>query len=202
MAKKGFTLWFTGMSGSGKSTLAQGCQEALLERGINTEILDGDVIRTNLSKGLGFSKEDRDINIRRVGFVCNLLTRNDAVAIAACISPYKAIRDENREMIGRFVEVYCEAPLEKLIERDPKGLYKKALAGEIKGFTGIDDPYEEPEKPEVVVHTADETVEESVGKIIRTLELMNYIPAADTGVEYTEEEEEEIKKRLADLGYI
>jgi adenylyl-sulfate kinase len=202
MAKKGFTLWFTGMSGSGKSTLAQKCQEALLERGINTEILDGDVIRTNLSKGLGFSKEDRDINIRRVGFVCHLLTRNDAVAIAACISPYKAIRDENRKMIGRFVEVYCEAPLETLIERDPKGLYKKALAGEIKGFTGIDDPYEEPVKPEVVVHTAQETVEESVGKIMRTLELMNYVPAADTGVEYSEAEEEEIKKRLADLGYI
>lgn len=202
MAKKGFTLWFTGMSGSGKSTLANRCQEALLERGVNTEILDGDVIRTNLSKGLGFSKEDRDINIRRVGFVCHLLTRNDAVAIAACISPYRAVRDENRKLIGRFVEIYCEAPLEKLIERDPKGLYKKALAGEIKGFTGIDDPYEEPETPEVVVHTAEETVEESVGKIMRTLELMNYIPASDTGVEYTEEEEEEIKKRLADLGYI
>ncbi|MFH1690581.1 MAG: adenylyl-sulfate kinase, partial [Candidatus Eisenbacteria bacterium] len=174
----------------------------LLERGINTEILDGDVIRTNLSKGLGFSQEDRDINIRRVGFVCHLLTRNDAVAIAACISPYKKIRDENREMIGRFVEVYCKAPLEKLIERDPKGLYKKALAGEIKGFTGIDDPYEEPVKPEVVVNTAEETIEESAGKIMRTLELMGYIPASDTEQEYSEEEEEEIKKRLADLGYI
>ncbi|MFH1688717.1 MAG: adenylyl-sulfate kinase [Candidatus Eisenbacteria bacterium] len=202
MAKKGFTLWFTGMSGSGKSTLAEAVQGMLLERGINTEILDGDVIRTNLSKGLGFSQEDRDINIRRVGFVCHLLTRNDAVAIAACISPYKAIRDENREMIGRFVEVYCKAPLEKLIERDPKGLYKKALAGEIKGFTGIDDPYEEPVKPEVVVNTAEETIEESSGKILRTLELMNYIPASDTEGEYSEEEEEEIKKRLADLGYI
>ena len=200
--KKGFTLWFTGMSGSGKSTLAEKCQEGLLERGVNTEILDGDIIRTNLSKGLGFSKEDRDINIRRVGFVCNLLTRNGAAAIAACISPYAAIRDENRALIGRFVEVYCEAPIEKLIERDPKGLYKKALAGEIKGFTGIDAPYEEPVKPEVVVHTADETIDESVGKIMRTLELMNYIPASDTGAEYSEEEEEEIKKRLADLGYI
>jgi adenylylsulfate kinase len=202
MAKKGFTLWFTGMSGAGKSTLAERCKDELLERGLNVEILDGDIIRTNLSKGLGFSKEDRDINIRRVGFVCELLTRNGVAAIAACISPYAAIRDENREMIGRFVEIYCQAPLEKLIERDPKGLYKKALAGEIKGFTGIDDPYEEPKKPEVVVNTAEETIDESVSKIMRTLELMNYIPASETEQEYSEEEEEEIKKRLADLGYI
>ncbi|MBD3349114.1 MAG: adenylyl-sulfate kinase [Candidatus Eisenbacteria bacterium] len=202
MAKKGFTLWFTGMSGAGKSTLAERCRDELLERGLGVEILDGDIIRTNLSKGLGFSKEDRDINIRRVGFVCDLLTRNGVAAIAACISPYTAIRDENREMIGRFVEVYCQAPLEKLIERDPKGLYKKALAGEIKGFTGIDDPYEAPKKPEVVVNTAEETIDESVAKIMRTLELMNYIPATETEQEYSEEEEEEIKKRLSDLGYI
>ncbi len=200
--KKGFTLWFTGMSGAGKSTLAEAVEKELLERGLGVEILDGDVIRTNLSKGLGFSKEDRDINIRRVGFVCNLLTRNGACAIAACISPYKAIRDEVREMIGNFVEVYCEAPIEKLIERDPKGLYKKALAGEIKGFTGIDDPYEAPEKAEIVVKTAEESIEESVAKILRTLELMGHIPAAEGGTEYSEEEEEEIKKRLSDLGYI
>jgi adenylylsulfate kinase len=200
--KKGFTLWFTGLSGSGKSTLAQAVEKELLERGINTEILDGDVIRTNLSKGLGFSKEDRDINIRRVGFVCNLLTRNGACAIAACISPYQAIRDENREMIGRFVEVYCKAPLEALVERDVKGLYKKALAGEIKGFTGVDDPYEEPPHPEIVVETSKETVEQSVAKIIRTLELMGFIEPSQSETEYSEEEEEEIKKRLADLGYI
>ena len=199
---KGFTVWFTGMSGSGKSTLAEKLQPELLERGLNVEILDGDIIRTNLSKGLGFSKEDRDINIRRVGFVCDLLTRNGVAAIAACISPYTAIRDENRAMIGNFVEVYCQAPIEKLIERDPKGLYKKALAGEIKGFTGIDDPYEEPERAEVVVNTAEETVEESLAKILKTLELMGYIPASEGGGEYSEEEEEEIKKRLADLGYI
>jgi adenylyl-sulfate kinase len=200
--KKGFTLWFTGMSGSGKSTLAELVEKELLERGLGVEILDGDIIRTNLSKGLGFSKEDRDINIRRVGFVCNLLTRNGAIAIAACISPYKAIRDENRALIGRFVEVYCEAPIEKLIERDPKGLYKKALAGEIKGFTGIDDPYEEPEKAEIVVNTAEETIEESTKKILLTLEVMGYIEPSETETEYSEEEEEEIKKRLADLGYI
>lgn len=202
MHKPAFTLWFTGMSGSGKSTLANAVEKELLERDLNVEILDGDIIRTNLSKGLGFSKEDRDINIRRVGFVCNILTRNGAIAIAACISPYQAIRDENREMIGRFVEVYCKAPLETLIERDPKGLYKKALAGEIKNFTGISDPYEEPPKAEVVVDTDAETIEESVAKILRTLELMGYIEPSATEEEYSEEEEEEIKKRLADLGYI
>lgn len=200
--KKGFTLWFTGLSGAGKSTLAERVQGELLERGLNVEILDGDIIRTNLSKGLGFSKEDRDINIRRVGFVCNLLTRNGAVAIAACISPYRKIRRENREMIGRFVEVYCKAPIDTLIERDPKGLYKKALAGEIKNFTGVSDPYEEPENAEIVVDTAEESVDESVAKILRTLELMNLIPAAESETEYSEEEEEEIKKRLRDLGYI
>jgi adenylyl-sulfate kinase len=200
--KKGFTLWFTGLSGSGKSTLAEAVEKELLERGLGVEILDGDIIRTNLSKGLGFSKEDRDINIRRVGFVCNLLTRNGAVAIAACISPYKAIRDENRAMIGRFVEVYCKAPVDKLAERDVKGLYKKALAGEIKGFTGVDDPYEEPVKPEVVVETTKETVEESTKKIMHTLELLGYIEPLEGEAEYSEEEEEEIKKRLADLGYI
>jgi adenylylsulfate kinase-like enzyme len=117
-------------------------------------------------------------------------------------SPYQSIRDENRKLVGRFVEIYCKAPLETLIDRDPKGLYKKAIAGEIKGFTGIDDPYEEPPKPEVVVNTAEETVEESVNKIIRTLELMGYVPVGEAEQEYSEEEEEEIKKRLSDLGYI
>ncbi len=199
--RKGFTIWFTGLSGSGKSTLAQMVEETLLERGINVEVLDGDVVRTNLSKGLGFSKEDRDINIRRIGFVCNLLTRNGVAAIAAAISPYKAIRDENRALIGRFVEVYCEAPMDTLVERDVKGLYKKALAGEIKGFTGVDDPYEAPVNPEVVVNTAAESVVESHDKIIRTLELMGYIPA-DENADYSEEEEEKIKKRLKDLGYL
>jgi len=199
--RKGFTIWFTGLSGSGKSTLAQMVEETLLERGLNVEVLDGDVVRTNLSKGLGFSKEARDINIRRIGFVCNLLTRNGVAAIAAAISPYKAIRDENRALIGRFVEVYCEAPMDTLVERDVKGLYKKALAGEIKGFTGVDDPYEAPVNPEVVVNTAAESVVESHDKIIRTLELMGYIPA-DENADYSADEEEKIKKRLKDLGYL
>ncbi len=199
---KGFTLWFTGLSGSGKSTLAEALAPELRRRGCNVEILDGDVVRTNLSKGLGFSKEDRDINIRRIGFVCNLLTRNGAVAIAAAISPYTAIRDENRKMIGNFIEVYCECKLDTLIERDVKGLYKKALAGEIKGFTGIDDPYEAPENPEVRVNTGTETKEESLAKILRTLELMGNIPPDPAATEISDEEEEQIKVRLKELGYL
>jgi adenylyl-sulfate kinase len=198
---RGFTLWFTGLSGSGKSTLADKLRDLLLERGMRVEVLDGDVVRQNLSKGLGFSKEDRDTNIRRIGFVCHLLTRNDVVAIAAAISPYKAIRDENRERIGRFVEVYCKCDLETLRQRDPKGLYDKALRGEIANFTGVSDPYEPPADPEVVVDTASEDVDTSLDKITRKLEEMGYIPAANERG-YTDEEEESIKKRLRDLGYI
>lgn len=199
---RGFTLWFTGLSGSGKSTLSKRVEEILLERGMKVEVLDGDVVRTNLSKGLGFSKEDRDINIRRIGFVCHLLTRNDVVAIAAAISPYRAIRDENRKLIGSFVEVFCKCPIPILKDRDPKGLYEKALRGEIKGFTGVDDPYEEPLNPEVIVETDKESIDQSVNKIVRTLELMEYIPPAGTIGEYTDEEEEKIKERLRSLGYI
>ncbi len=198
---KGFTLWFTGLSGAGKSTLAGRLRDVLLERGLKVEVLDGDVVRQNLSKGLGFSREDRDINIRRIGFVCHLLTRNDVVAIAAAISPYKAIRDENRALIGRFVEVYCECDIPTLTARDPKGLYEKALKGEIQNFTGISDPYEPPDAAEVVVNTAAEDVETSLHKIIATLEAMAYIPAGD-GRGYSDAEEETIKQRLRDLGYI
>jgi len=198
---KGFTLWFTGLSGSGKTTLARKVEEVLLERGLKVEVLDGDIIRTNLSKGLGYSKEDRDTNIRRIGFVCNLLTRNGVVAIAAAISPYRAIREENRKLIGKFVEVYCKCPIEELKKRDVKGLYEKALKGEIKNFTGISDPYEEPNDAEVVAHTDKESIEESVGRIIKTLEVLGHVPA-DAGGDYSDEEEEEIKARLKDLGYI
>ena len=198
---KGFTLWFTGLSGSGKSTLAERLRDTLLERGMKVEVLDGDIVRQNLSKGLGFSKEDRDTNIRRIGFVCHLLTRNDVVVIGAAISPYKAIRDENRKLIGRFVEVYCKCDIETLKGRDPKGLYEKALRGEIKNFTGVSDPYEAPENPEVIVDTASEDADASVNKILLTLEQLGYIPA-DDGRGYSEEEEESIKERLRDLGYI
>jgi adenylyl-sulfate kinase len=199
---KGFTLWFTGLPSSGKSTLAQRVQEILLERGMNVELLDGDEVRTNLCKGLGFSKEDRDTNIRRIGYVCKLLSRNGAVAIAAAISPYRAIRDENRKAIGNYVEVYVKAPIEVLVERDIKGMYKKAIAGELKNFTGISDPYEAPENPEILIESDKETVEESTMKIIRTLELMGLIPGAPAESEYSPEEEEKIKARLKDLGYI
>jgi adenylyl-sulfate kinase len=198
---KGFTLWFTGLPSSGKSTLARGVEEVLLERGMNVEVLDGDEVRENLSKGLGFSKEDRDTNIRRIGFVAKLLSRNGVVAITAAISPYREVRDEMRRAIGRFVEVYVSCPIEILTERDVKGLYKKALAGEIKHFTGVDDPYEAPEKAEIVIASDRESVEESVARIITTLEVMEFIPRA-VGGSYSEAEEETIKKRLKDLGYI
>ncbi len=145
--RTGCTIWFTGLSGAGKSTLSAILAKELRQCGQLVEVLDGDVVRTNLSKGLGFSKEDRDTNIRRIGWVCEVLTRNGVVAIAAAISPYRAIRDEIRGKIGRFVEVYMEAPIAVLAERDVKGLYKKALAGEIKNFTGVDDPYEAPLHP-------------------------------------------------------
>jgi adenylyl-sulfate kinase len=199
---KGFTLWFTGLPCSGKSTLARRVEEILLERGMNVEVLDGDEVREHLSKGLGFSKEDRDTNIRRIGYVAKLLARNGVVAVGAAISPYRAIRDEVRGWHDRFVEVYVKAPVDVLKDRDVKGMYKKALAGEIKHFTGVDDPYEAPENPEVIVETDKESVEESVTKIIRTLELMSYIPGSGTAGDYSEQEEEEIKARLKDLGYI
>ncbi len=198
---RGFTLWFTGLPASGKSTLAARVSEILLERGMKVEVLDGDVVRQNLSQGLGYSKEDRDANIRRIGYVCHLLTRNDVVAIAAAISPYRAARDENRKLIGRFAEVYCECDLETLKERDPKGMYEKALRGEIANFTGVSDPYEPPLRPEVVVNTAREPVEESVEKIVRTLEQMGWVPPGDARG-YSDEEAEAIQQRLRDLGYI
>ncbi len=172
---KGFTLWFTGLSGSGKSTISDVLIQEFQKRGIKHEVLDGDVVRTNLSKGLGFSKEDRDINIRRIGFVCNLLSRNGVVAIAAAISPYRAIRDEVRNMIDNFVEVYVSAPLEICEERDVKGLYKKARAGEIKEFTGVSDPYEEPLNPEVVCESHKQTPEQCAEQILQKLRDMELI---------------------------
>lgn len=161
MEYKGATIWMTGLSGSGKSTVANMLAKRLRAVGARVEILDGDVVRTNLSKGLGFSKEDRDTNIRRIGFVCNLLSRNGVFAIAAAISPYRAIRDEVRAAAGDFVEVFADCPLDTLVERDAKGLYKKALAGEIKNFTGVSDPYEPPESPEVRVDSSRQTAEQS-----------------------------------------
>ena len=177
MAQKGFTLWFTGLSGSGKSTIAERVALKLEKKGVPVEILDGDVVRTHLSKGLGFSHEDRDENIKRVGFVCQLLSRNGVAVIASVISPYRQARDYNREKIKNFVEVYTLCPVGVCEERDLKGLYQKARAGEIKGFTGVDDPYEPPLNPEVICKTDVESVEESVNKVIRKLEELGYLPA-------------------------
>ncbi len=167
---KGFTVWFTGMSGAGKSTISRLLELKLRQFGARVEVLDGDVVRTHLSKGLGFSKEDRDENVRRIGFVCELLARNGVVAIAAAISPYRDVRDEVRARIPNFVEVFVECPVEVLAARDVKGLYRRALAGEIPQFTGVSDPYEPPRAPEVTVNTSRETPEESVEKIWATLE--------------------------------
>jgi adenylyl-sulfate kinase len=174
---EGFTLWFTGLSGSGKSTLANLVAEELRERGYRVEVLDGDEVRTNLSKGLGFSKEDRDTNIRRIGYVCKLLARNGVIAISAAISPYRDIRDEVRKMHDRFFEVYVECPIDTLVERDVKGLYKKALAGEIKNFTGVSDPYEAPLKAELVVNSSTQSREQSLAHLLTKLESLNFIKA-------------------------
>jgi adenylylsulfate kinase len=177
METLGATVWTTGLSGSGKTTIARELEKRLRERGAKVEILDGDIVRTNLSKGLGFSKEDRDINILRIGFVADLLSRNGVIAITAAISPYRSVRDEVREHTERFIEVFVDAPLEVCESRDVKGMYAKARAGEIKGFTGIDDPYEEPLKAEVVCNTATETVSQCVDKIVAELEKRGHIPS-------------------------
>ena len=171
----GFTLWFTGLSGAGKSTIANILEKKIKDKGLKIEILDGDVVRTHLSKGLGFSKEDRDANIRRIGYVASLLSRNGVIAITAAISPYRSVRDEVREMHENFIEIYAKCPLEVVEKRDVKGLYKKARAGEILQFTGVSDPYEEPIKPEVVVETSKETPEESADKILNWLVKNNYL---------------------------
>lgn len=172
---KGFTLWFTGLSGAGKSTISGRIAAELRALGAKVEVLDGDIVRTYLSKGLGFSKEDRDENIRRIGFVCELLSRNGVIAIAAAISPYRAVREELRSRIPNFVEVYVECPIDVLAERDVKGLYKKALAGEIPNFTGVSDPYEPPVAPEVTVNSSRETPDESAERIWATLEHLGLV---------------------------
>ena len=176
----GFTIWFTGLSGAGKTTISSLVARELRRRGVKVEVLDGDVVRTHLSKGLGFSKEDRDTNIRRIGWVCEVLSRNGVCAIAAAISPYREIRDEIRGKIPHFVEVHVNAPIEVLTERDVKGLYKKAIAGEIKNFTGVDDPYEPPLNAEVVCYTdGRETPAQSAAKVLATLEMLRLIPLAE-----------------------
>jgi adenylylsulfate kinase len=198
MNTTGFTIWFTGLSGAGKSTLSEAVCERLRAHGRNVEILDGDIVRTHLSKGLGFSREDRDTNIKRIAFVCSLLTRNGVVCISAAISPYREARAWARREIGNFVEVYVKCPIEVCRQRDVKGLYKLVDEGKIKNFTGVDDPYEEPEHPELVIETDKETVEGSVNRIFAKLVELGYL-------EPEEAEEDEtviVTNRLSALGYL
>jgi adenylylsulfate kinase len=175
----GATIWFTGLSGAGKTTIAAVVKQELERRGQPVEVLDGDVVRTHLSKGLGFSKEDRDENIRRIGFVCNLLSKHGVFAIAAAISPYRDIRDEVRAAAnGKFLEVYVSTPIEECARRDVKGLYEKAFKGEIPNFTGVSDPYEPPLAPEVTILTVGESVEASAARVIEALEQHGFLAPA------------------------
>lgn len=204
MEQKGVTVWFTGMSGAGKTALAIPLEKMLKERGLKVERLDGDIVRQSLTRDLGFSKEDRDKNIERVTFVAKLLTRNGVAVLCSFISPYREVRANVKKQVGNFVEVYCYASLETLIARDVKGLYKKAIAGEIENFTGISDPYEAPENPDVAIDSGSETIEESLAKIMSKLEELGYVPPIQESKDsaYTENEEAEIEARLTALGYL
>ncbi|HIK29343.1 MAG: adenylyl-sulfate kinase [Oscillatoriaceae bacterium SKW80] len=175
MKQRGVTVWFTGLPAAGKTTISQGVERELRSRGYSVELLDGDIVRQYLTKGLGYSKEDREENIRRIGFVAQLLTRNGVIVLVAVISPYREIREEVKKRIRDFIEVYVNAPLEVCEQRDPKGLYKKARAGELRNFTGIDDPYEPPLHPDVECRTAEETVEDSIQKVLQYMEASGYI---------------------------
>lgn len=170
MEHSGVTVWLTGLSSAGKSTISTELAKLLRQKSYKVEVLDGDVVRTSLTRDLGYSRADRDENIRRIGFVANLLTRNGVITIVSVISPYREVRQEVKELIGDFIEVYVNAPLAVCESRDIKGLYKRVRAGEIKGFTGVDDPYEPPLNPDVECHTDQETIEESVNKIMMKLE--------------------------------
>jgi adenylyl-sulfate kinase len=203
VSERGFTVWFTGLSGAGKSTIAEMLFHEFQARGMKTEILDGDVVRQNLSKGLGFSKEDRDLNILRIGFVADLLTRNGVATICCPISPYRETRDAVRAQIGAFVEIYVHATVEEIAaHRDPKGLYKKALAGEITGFTGVDDPYEAPEHPDLVVNTLEESPQESLQHVLTTLVELGYVDSDEPLVEGDRLHSGMTDLRLHDTGHV
>jgi adenylylsulfate kinase len=174
--EQGFTVWFTGLSGAGKSTLADLLVGELKHRGVKVELLDGDIVRTNLSKGLGFSKEDRDTNILRIGFVAHLLARNGVAVVVSAISPYKHARDQVRAMAGDFIEVYVNAPLDVCEHRDVKGLYAMARSGDLPGFTGIDDPYEPPDNPELELRTDQLSPTQCLEKLLGVLDDLNYLP--------------------------
>lgn len=202
MQQKGFTVWFTGLPCSGKSTLAHALKRRLGAVDLPVEILDGDEVRTRLTKGLGFSKADRDENIRRIAYVAKLLTRARAVAIVAAVSPYREIREEARAEIGHFVEIYVECPVEECIRRDVKGMYAKAINGEIANFTGVSDPYEAPLRPEVTVRTGAEEVGESLAKILCRLGQLGYVPHHLVEPGLGPEEDQRIVAKLRALGYI
>jgi adenylylsulfate kinase len=178
MPNQGFTIWFTGLSGAGKSTLAEALAERLQVQGERVEILDGDAVRTHLSKGLGFSREDRDTNIKRIAYVCGLLTRNGVISISAAIAPYSEARAWARQEIGNFVEVYVKCPLEVCRQRDVKGLYKLVDEGKIQHFTGVDDPYEEPEQPDLVIETDKQSIAQSVDAILAHVVALGYLAPA------------------------
>jgi adenylyl-sulfate kinase len=199
--QQGFTLWFTGLSGSGKTALAIALEPELRRRGLKVERLDGDTVRESLTKDLGFTKEDRDANIDRVTFVAKLLTRNDVAVLCSFISPYRHRRAQSRAEIGSFVECFVDCPLETCIERDVKGLYRRAIAGEIENFTGISDPYEPPDDPEILVRTAEQTIEESLGVILQRLMELGHLEPAEDEV-YSDEDAAAVEERLRALGYI
>lgn len=202
MEHKGFCLWFTGLPCSGKTTVADALAEKLIAKGMNVERLDGDIVRQSLTRDLGFSKEDRDMNIERITFVSKLLSRNNVATLVTFVSPYIAARDNARKECTNFVEAFVDAPLEACEERDVKGMYKKARQGIIKDFTGIDDPYENPPNPEIVLATHKETLEESVNITMRRLVELELLDPSFLVEEYTKEDEEKIRERLESLGYL
>jgi len=201
MPDAGFTIWLTGMSGSGKSSLAKALAEQLSARGLAVEVLDSGRIRSQINRSLGFSQEEIEENTLRLAYECVLLNRNGVVTIVGSVSPYRAVRDKAREQIGDFVEVYCRCPMEVLMQRDTKGLYERALKNEIKHMAGVNAPYEEPLKPEVLLNTDQLSTDESAAQVIKTLELLGRISRHE-GAAYTEQEEEMIRQRLEDLGYL
>ncbi len=201
MTQTGFTIWLTGMSGSGKSSVATATADRLRGRGLAVEVLDSGRIRSQINRSLGFSQEEIEENTLRLAYECAMLNRNNVVAIVGSVSPYRAVRDKAREQIGAFVEVYCRCPMEVLMQRDAKGLYERALKDEVKHMAGVNAPYEEPLKPEVLLNTDQLTVDDAATQIIKTLEVLNRL-SRDEGSAYTADEEEMIRQRLENLGYL
>ncbi|MDQ3520119.1 MAG: adenylyl-sulfate kinase [Gemmatimonadota bacterium] len=198
----GATLWFTGLPSSGKSTIAREVEAILLRRNLSVELLDGPEVRQSLSRGLGFSRDDREENLRRIGYVAKLLSRNGVIAICASVSPYRATRNEIRERVTNFIEIFVDVSLAVAERRDSEGLYARARSGAIEEFTGVTAPYEPPESPEVHIQSDRESVESAAGKVVKTLELIGIIPVAEGHDRLNVADEDEVRRRLAGLGYI